>query len=610
MIGKFIKQLLLIKDGNVKIAMKTLFVFLPVFILIVTTTIQIIRAQEKLEIQVYKNAEISNINTKLKNIQTEIEHVKHDLFILRSNSNLSKLIEGNSNPEILKNLTKDILNIVYYQKSYDQARIIDENGMEIIRINYNNGNPVVVPQEKLQNKKKRYYFTDAFKLNRNEIFVSPLDLNIENGMIEQPLKPMIRLATPIFNNEGTKRGILLFNFFGENILTQLDTDTHSMIENQFMLLNTDGYWLKSPLPENEWGFMYDDKKNIIFSSLYKNAWDKINNEESSQFETQQGLFTFETIYPVLEGLKTNSTSEKIFKSNDAPLISKKYYWKVVSFIPSKTLYYKQNERRKYASLILALFSISLLFISWKFAKAQYFKNKALQSLKISNETKDKFFSIIAHDLKGPFNSLLGFSQLLMTEIEQGNSSNIKKFSTILNKTLNNTYNFLINLLDWSRTQTNGIEFKPESFLLSKLVNEIFNLLSLQAEGKKITLINSVPDDLTIVADENILNTVIRNIVSNALKYTNNGGKITVSATIKNSYLHCSISDNGIGMTNEELLKLFHLEHTISTPGTENEKGTGLGLILCKELLEKHNGSIGAESEIGKGSNFWFKIPNQ
>jgi len=610
MIGRFIKQPLLVKGGKVKIAIDTLVIFLPVFILLFIISILILTAQEKLEMQVYKTAEKSIVNTKLKNIENEIEHIIHDLFILKSNSNLDKLLNGNYKPEILKNLTKDILNVVDFQKSYDQARIIDEKGMEIIRINYNNGNPIAVPQEKLQNKKNRYYFTDAFKLNKNEVFVSPLDLNIENNTIEQPLKPMIRLATPIFDKLGVKRGILLFNFFGDNILTQLDTYANSLVENQLMLLNTEGYWLKGPISKNEWGFMYDDKKDITFSNLYKNAWDKIKNEESLQFETQQGLFTIQTIYPLLKGLKSNNINDKLFKSNSTELTSKKYYWKIVSHVPSKILYAKQNERRKYAAFILALFSISLLYISWKLATAKYSRNKALQSLKISNDTKDKFFSIIAHDLKGPFNSLLGFSNLLTNEIEQGNSSNIKKYSTILNKTLNNTYNFLINLLEWSQSQTNKIEYKPESFLLTKVVEELFNLLSLQAEKKKITLINSVPDNLMIFADKNMLNTVIRNIVSNALKYSNIDGRVAVFASIKNAKLHCSITDNGIGMTKEDAVKLYHLEHTTSTPGTDNEKGTGLGLILCKELIAKHNGIVGVESEIGKGSNFWFEIPNQ
>ncbi len=596
------------KYFNRTIVKNTLFIFLPISIIIMITAIIVIRKAEKLEMKLYRSSEISVIDTKLTNIETHIEHAMHDLLIFAFNNQIEKSGTDYQNTKFRKELAAKMLNMVIYQKIFDQLRFIDENGMEVIRINFNNGSPEVVPKEILQNKKDRYYFKDAIKLGKGEIFISPMDLNIENGKIEEPHKPMIRIATPVFDKQNVKRGIIIFNFFANKILEQLHNKANTLIETQLMLLNKHGYLLKGPNSENEWGFMYDDKKNITFSNLYANSWDIIANKESSQFETEEGLFTFKTIYPLLQNQTsiTDLGGEQI--PNNTQLNSKDYYWKIVSFIPHKTLYSKQKQRRQNITLMLVVLVLILLFMSWKLAKTQYSQKKALQSLEISNQTKDKFFSIIAHDLRGPFNTLLGYSELLMDEMKNAQNSTIKDFITIIDTTLNNTYKLLLNLLDWSRSQTNQIEYKPESFLLDELVDEIFELQEFQAENKEITMNKSVPENLTIIADRNMLNTVLRNLLSNAIKYSNMGGKISFSASVKNTTLYCAVSDNGVGMSKEQVDALFALTNTQSRSGTNNEKGTGLGLIICKQFIERHKGKIGIESKIGKGSSFWFEIP--
>jgi len=609
MITSLIKQLFNnLKKDRFIIVLNALKLFIPIFLIILILTIIMLKGQEKMEMDLYKNSEKIITDNKLKNIEFEINQVLKNLFTLKSDHHIQEFLEDENDDDVYQELAHDMLHTLQFQKSYDQIRLIDEIGMEIIRINYNNGKARIVPKEELQNKKNRYYFSEAIKLNENEVFISPLDLNIENNIIEQPLKPMIRIGTPYFNKAGKKRGILLFNFLGDNILNPMKSFQNSIIDNQLYILNKEGYWLKGPVKENEWGFMYDNKKDINFSNLYPNEWSWVKNNESFQFENKIGLYTVKTIYPLIEALKLNNSFDKIIIPNETQLLSKNYFWKIVSFIPSKKLYFKQNERRLYISFILAVIALSLFLVSLKLAKVQVSRKKTLQLLKINNETKDKFFSIVAHDLKSPFNALLGFSNLLLDEIKDQKSQNIEKYSTIINTTLNNTYNFLTNLLEWSRLQTNKIELIPEYFYLHELVNDIFDVLYLQANNKDISMQNSVPENLKIIADKNILSIVIRNLVSNALKYNFHGGKIIVSASIINHRLHCTISDNGIGISKNAINKLFELASTSSTPGTDNEKGTGLGLILCKDFIEKHNGKISVESEIGVGSDFWFEIP--
>lgn len=602
-----------IEKPNHRIVAKTLFAFLPIFLSILIGSIIILILQGKLEMDAYKNVQKSIVDTKLKNIESEIQHVIHDINIIKSSNYLTELIEGNNTTENIEDLSDVILNVVKYQKVYDQVRIIDENGNEILRVNNNNGNPIVIPNNQLQNKKDRYYFEETLKLDSNIVFISPLDLNIEHGEIEQPLKPMIRLGTPLFNKDGVIRGILLINFFGQNILNLLDSYENSSIRNQLMLLNEDGYWLKGPSAENEWGFMYENKKDLTFANHYNKAWESIKKEVFSQFITQQGLFTSNTVYPLLEGRKSSTDIGKASLSDETTLIAKRYFWKIISFIPSEELYAERNKRRKNLTLLLTFLAICLLYISWRLSKAQYLQKEALKELKKSNETKDKFFSIIAHDLKSPFNAMLGFSNILNDNFDDYDKKEHREFFGIIHKSLNNMYRLLDNLLLWSRSQLGKFDFNPEKINLYLLTNESNELLNQLAENKSIQIINQIPKNIYVDADKDMLSTIIRNLLSNAIKFTPKEGEITITATLsitkKNkSFTTISIKDCGVGIDKKIQSKLFDISENTSTKGTEDETGTGLGLILCKEFVEKHSGEIWIESEVGKGTVINFTIP--
>ena len=235
--------------------------------------------------------------------------------------------------------------------------------------------------------------------------------------------------------------------------------------------------------------------------------------------------------------------------------------------------------------------------------------KSEKALKESNDTKDKFFSIIAHDLKSPFNALLGFSDLLIKNFSIYSPEKIKKIVIRINKSLHNTYDLLENLLIWSQTQRNLIDFNPEKIELNSAINEIQNILSQMAEKKNIQLTNETVKNIEIYADKNMFDTVLRNLISNALKFTNQHGKIKVNASeIKPNLIEITVSDSGIGISNDKISKLFDLDNDKIMLGTEKEVGTGLGLVLCKEFVEKNGGEIYVESTIGKGSKFNFTIP--
>ncbi len=233
------------------------------------------------------------------------------------------------------------------------------------------------------------------------------------------------------------------------------------------------------------------------------------------------------------------------------------------------------------------------------------KNEELA--RISNE-KDKFFSIIAHDLRSPFNSLLGFTRLLVEDLPTMTVAETQKIALTMRKSATNLFGLLENLLEWSRMQRGLIKFYPEPRLLLPKVLTETALLMESVNKKEITLNYNITEDIEVYADENMLGSILRNLVNNAVKFTPEGGKVTISAKLLDNAVECSVKDTGIGMNQEMQENLFNITFNASRKGTEKEPSTGLGLILCKEFVEKHGGKLWVESEESQGSTFYFDLP--
>jgi PAS domain S-box-containing protein len=231
-----------------------------------------------------------------------------------------------------------------------------------------------------------------------------------------------------------------------------------------------------------------------------------------------------------------------------------------------------------------------------------------EELKMLNSSKDKFFSIIAHDLKSPLSGLLGFTEILVEEFEDLQTEEIKEFIGHSHQSAKNINALLENLLEWSRIQIGKIAFEPTEIEVESIFDDIISLFNHNARNKKIRLEKRVDPELKVWADKNMFKTILRNIVSNGLKFTKEGGTITVSAEEGNDFVKITAQDSGVGISEENINKLFKIDVNYTTPGTNKERGTGLGLILCKELVEKNGGKISVKSEIGKGTKFIFTLP--
>ncbi len=302
-------------------------------------------------------------------------------------------------------------------------------------------------------------------------------------------------------------------------------------------------------------------------------------------------------YPEIKSLFNKCITEKVSVNYESSVFSKngKEIWVQTTITPIL------NEKNEVVKLIAIDSDISKL----KEAENEILKHH--DELKKLNATKDKFFNIIAHDLRNPFNSLLGFSELLLKNLKNQNFEKSYIFAEIIMKSSLKTFELLENLLSWSGSQTGKIKIEPRNQDIKKLIDNNIDLLKNSAESKKITLSTKLKNSLSVYADSNMVNAVLRNLISNAIKFSEQDDIITIDAKETDECILVSVSDTGVGISPENISKLFKVDENLITNGTANETGTGLGLILCKEFIDKHNGKIWAESTIGKGTTFYFTL---
>ncbi|TKG93495.1 tetratricopeptide repeat protein [Puteibacter caeruleilacunae] len=260
--------------------------------------------------------------------------------------------------------------------------------------------------------------------------------------------------------------------------------------------------------------------------------------------------------------------------------------------------------------IIAIIALIIITILW-----QKHKRNNERIMEINNElerinaAKNRFFSIIAHDLKSPFNAIMGFSDLIQEELKEKEvkTENIAEFNDAIILASGQLYNLLENILHWANTQREQIMFNPEKIELNDIVQENIDLFKMNAVSKDIEVTSVIHEGTKVIADFNMINTVIRNLLGNAVKFTNKGGKVNIKAEQCGQNVCVSVSDTGIGLKEDMLERLFSLDTNFSLPGTDNETGTGLGLVLCKDMIDRHGGSIHVESTPDVGSTFSFQI---
>ncbi len=264
-------------------------------------------------------------------VTNKFSTVVSDTMFLASFNALEVYLD-NGNEQALQTLTSEYLLFAKKKLNYELIRFIDSTGMEIVRINNNNGNPIIVHRQQLQEKSQRYYFKDTWLLEKNELFVSPFDLNIEYGTLERPYKPTLRFGTPVFDSKGNKKGIVLINYKGSELLNEIKTTSHNF-PGTTVLLNKDGYWLIGANPNAEWLFMFPEKSDISFASKNQMAWQAMLKTNSGQFKSPTSITTFTTVFPLSESWISSTGSDSTFGPSAKKINAGAYFWKIANFIP-------------------------------------------------------------------------------------------------------------------------------------------------------------------------------------------------------------------------------------------------------------------------------------
>ncbi len=276
-------------------------------------------------------------------------------------------------------------------------------------------------------------------------------------------------------------------------------------------------------------------------------------------------------------------------------------------IENKLLKNEIDYKTRNNQFLIAFFIVTLIIIILLVSKFRA-QNKANNLLKELNSSKDKFFSILAHDLKNPFQALMGYTNMLHDDFDDFSKEEIKTSIESLKNISHNVYNLLEGLLEWSRAQTGRMEYNPTLFELSEETKLVVALYNENANVKRIQLSSEIDDSINIFADRNMINTILRNLVGNAIKFTKQNGSVKILAKKDNNNIKIIVTDTGLGMSSEVVESLFKIDIHHSTLGTDGEVGTGVGLMLCYELVKYNKGNIWVESELGKGSKFIFTLP--
>lgn len=377
--------------------------------------------------------------------------------------------------------------------------------------------------------------------------------------------------------------------------------------------------------------MYDSAMSYLYSSLdisleinsisllEDNYWglseiyDSLNNSTKSLEFLQKYQAVHDTLF--------NEQSDKRIKDLQIKYETEKKEQENILLTNQIEIDKLQSERRRnlmYFFIAISVFLLTLSLVVFnrftvkhKLSKLLTEKNiKLLESetnLKEAIDTKDKFFSIIAHDLKSPLSSLTLVSEMLNENLEEFTLKKMNYYINSIRQTSSGLFDLVENLLSWARSQSGKISINIQQINIIEIVNKLVGLLTINADKKNISIVNSIDKDTFVKADINLLTLILRNLLVNAIKFTNDGGKVTLSSFEKEKKVVISVKDSGIGMTKEDQEKLFRIDIDTKNIGNSAKKGTGLGLILCKEFIEKQNGEIWLESELGKGTSFYISL---
>ncbi len=497
-------------------------------------------------------------------IQFELSSIVSDLRTLSQINSFTEYLDtGSSN---LKLEISQIFEVFSKEKkAYDQIRFINSKGKEIIRINYNKGNPAAVNKENLQDKSSRYYFKETFNLDAGSVYFSPFDLNIEHGEIEQPLKPMIRVGIPVFNAAGEKKGILLVNYLGSSLLNTLSSIKPAEYSDIY-LLNPEGYWLYSHDSAKNWAFMYPELKDISFAKQYSEEWKTIRMQSSGIVYGKDNVFIFTTISPF-----------------NTPSIQAHYFWKTVIHFPDKAFSALFVNVFKFFSVYIAGIFIITFILVFLINEVVNERRKTQKEITASLAEKELLLREIHHRVKNSLSLVASF--IGMYRSSHPEAENDYFFDALEQKidAISLVHSYLYQSADIKNVDT-------KSYFTILLQNMTDNLA---ASDQKIELAIT-GDSFFLEAGKIIpLGLILSELAINSLKHAfpgNRNGTIKVEVKREDNGYKITYSDTGAGLPAD-----FSLQGN-----------TSLGIVIITSLIDQLNGSITVNR--GPETMFIMNIP--
>jgi len=541
-------------------------------------------------------------------VSIEFDAVIAELIALSRNHSFQVYLTTPSDEKI-KQIEHDWSVLMESRKVFDQIRFIDHSGLEKIRVNYLAGKALAIPRQKLQDKSDRYYFTDTYRLDSGSVFVSPLDLNVENGRIEEPIKPMIRFGIPVFDQKNRKRGIVVFNYLAERLIDQIRSDTQRSLSGHLMLMNREGFYLSHPNSAKEWGFMYD--RDDRFNKDFPDIWDDMGQGGADFSRNDQGLFVYSKIAPISPA---GNRDESSHRNVTGPYSG--YSWYAVLHTPedllSASVSYVENVFITLGVVLALLYFSGAWFLARAFCR-NWIERKKMLDQRIRDAQMASIGELatgVAHEINNPINGVINYAQILKNRLPEDESTD-KMLNGIMYEG-GRVAKIVSNLLSLSRQEAQ--EYKP--LQIEEIISAPLQLLERQLEQDGITVDVSIESDLPEVqGNVQQLEQILINLISNArhalnAKYaTDDPGKvirIEASCTGEGSAkkVQLSVMDQGCGIPAGKINKIFNVFYTTKPAGI----GTGLGLSMSYDIVKKHGGTISVESEVGDYTKVVIEFP--
>lgn len=532
----------------------------------------------KIETAQFKSREQEKLDILAESIGERLDTVRSDLEVVYAYQEFHDYLQSDEEKD--KNAyAQELLDFSQSKKIYDQIRYLDKTGQEIIRVNYRAGLAYLTSEDQLQNKADRYYFIEAMALDQNEIYISHLDLNVEKGQVKRPVKPVLRVAMPVFG-EGEKKGIIVLNYLAQSILKELDSTLREEGE-EIYLIDQDGYWLKGPNRQIEWGFMYEDRKDETLQNWNSPLWEQITPNHNYQAVFSQGLFTSTTIYPNLEIQKSENGPETVtlFQEIDPD----QHFWKIISFLP-KEIFLGESSLllQMLIGTLIAIFIILLItaFLALINIRRRVKSEKMIVSL---NNTLRIITKVLRHDLANMFTHIN-----VALELFRENPKN-KTVLDEIEKSANQGIRIINKMRQLEGLVASGKELETINIrnVLNKLIKNYKIKINIIGQGN-------------ILADEAI-EAVFANIISNAIRHGKTK-KIDIKINKLGKKIQIKFIDYGTGVPDK--IKKYVFEEGFKYGAAAN---TGLGLYIAEQIINRYGGKIWVEDNKLQGAIFIIEI---